>query len=271
MNLNLTRPLVVFDLETTGVLIGHDRIIEICMLKINPDGSEEEKAMRLNPTIPISPDATAIHGITNDDVFNKFTFQEVAYELLDFIGDADMCGFNSNRFDIPILAEEFLRIGIDFQTKGRRFIDVQNIFHKMESRSLKGAYKFYCKQNLVDNHSASADTRATYEVLKAQLDYYNGVPFEDEEGNVSYPIVNDLDALHEFSVYIKTADLTGLIHINEEGKEIFNFGKYKGKPVEDTLRSDRSYYNWIMTADFPLSTKRVIAEIKRRADANGNR
>jgi len=264
MNLNLTKPLVIFDLETTGIIIGHDRIIEICMLKINPDGSEEEKSMRLNPTIPISPEATAIHGITNEDVFNKFTFREVAYELLDFIGDADLGGYNSNRFDIPLLVEEFLRIGIDFSLKGRRLIDVQNIFHKMEPRTLRGAYKFYCKRDLVDNHSAIADTRATYEILKSQLDYYKDVPYEDENGNVTTPVINDMDALCEFSTFIKTADLTGLIYFNEDNKEIFNFGKYKGQSVEETLRNDNSYYNWIMTADFPLSTKRVIKEIRDR-------
>ncbi|MDR1846844.1 MAG: 3'-5' exonuclease [Bacteroidales bacterium] len=264
MQLNLTKPLVVFDLETTGIVIGHDRIIEVCMLKIMPDGTEEEKTMRINPMIPIPPEATAIHGIRDEDVFNKFTFKEVAYELYTFIGDADLCGFNSNRFDIPMLVEEFLRIGIDFPLKGRRFIDVQNIFHKMEPRSLKGAYKYYCKKKLVDNHSAAADTRATYEILKSQLDFYQGAEYEDENGNISTPIVNDLDALHEFSIYIKCADLTGLLYYNEEGKEIFNFGQYKGKVVEDIIKTDPSYFRWVMKADFPLSTKRVIYEIMSR-------
>ncbi|MDR1725555.1 MAG: 3'-5' exonuclease [Bacteroidales bacterium] len=268
MELNLTRPLVIFDLETTGTIVGHDRIVEICMLKINTDGSKEEKSMKLNPTIPIPSEATAIHGITNAEVCNKFTFKEVAYELLDFIGTADLGGFNSNRFDVPILVEEFLRIGINFSLKGRHLIDVQNIFHKMEPRTLKGAYKFYCKKDLIDNHSAIADTHATYEILKAQLDYYKDVPYEDENGNISIPVVNDMEALDEFCTFIKSADLTGLLYFNDKGKEIFNFGKYKGQVVENVLRNDRSYYNWIMTADFPLSTKRVIEEIKQRIEVS---
>ncbi|MDR0790112.1 MAG: 3'-5' exonuclease [Bacteroidales bacterium] len=264
MQLNLTRPLVVFDLETTGVIVGHDRIIEVCLLKVMPNGTEEEKTIRLNPQMPIPPEATAIHGITNEDVYNKLTFEEVAQELLDFIGRADLAGFNSNRFDVPMLVEEFLRVGVEFPLRGRRLIDAQNIFHKMEPRSLKGAYKFYCKKDLIDNHSASADTRATYEVLKAQLDYYNGREYEDDKGEVSVPVVNDLDALHQFSIYLKSADLAAFICYNDDGKEIFNFGKYKGQLVESVIRNDLSYYKWVMNSDFPRFTKRILEEIKNR-------
>jgi DNA polymerase-3 subunit epsilon len=229
-----------------------------------PDGREEEKSLLINPAVPIPPQATAIHGIRNEDVKDKPTFKQIADDLLGFVGDADLCGYNSNRFDVPMLAEEFLRAGIDFSVTCRRLIDVQNIFHKMEPRTLKGAYKFYCKKDLVDNHSACADTRATYEVLKSQLDYYKGVRYEDEKGATT-PIVNDMDALSQFSTFTKYADLTGMLCFDERGKETFNFGKYKGKAVEEVFKTDPSYYDWIMRSDFPLSTKRIINEIRIRA------
>ena len=264
MQLNLTRPLIVFDLETTGIIVGHDRIVELCLLKIMPDGSEEELTMRLNPQVVIPPEAIAIHGITNEDIHNKPTFGEVAQELLNFIGQADLAGFNSNRFDVPMLMEEFLRADIEFSLRDRRLIDVQNIFHKMEPRTLKGAYKFYCKKDLIDNHSASADTRATYEILKTQLDYYNGVEYRDDKGKTSLPVANDLDALHKFSIHLKTADLAAFIIYNDQGKEIFNFGKHKGQVVEDIIHNDLSYYKWILNSDFPRYTKRILEEIKNR-------
>ncbi len=264
MNLNLKNPVVFLDLETTGINIVTDRIVEIALLKINLDGSEEEKLMRINPEMPIPEEASQIHGITNEDVKNEPTFKEVAKTLAKFLEGCDLGGFNSNRFDIPLLAEEFLRADIDIDFKKRKFIDVQAIFHKMEKRTLAAAYKFYCKKELVDAHSAMADTKATYEVLKSQLDMYKDVVYEDGNGKKSTPIINDVEKLSEFSSYDRNVDFVGRIVYDENGVEVFNFGKNKGIPVEQVLEEQPGYFGWIMNSEFPLYTKKILTQIKLR-------
>ena len=265
MKLNLTKPLVFFDLETTGVQVGSDHIVEICLLKVAVDGRVSTYVQRVNPGMPIPPQSTEIHGITDEMVRDKPTFKELSAEIANFIGDSDLAGYNSNNFDIPLLVEEFLRVGINFDISNRKTIDVQNIFHKMEPRTLKAAYKFYCGKNLDNAHSAEADTMATYEILMAQIERYNGVEYEDRDGNISYPIVNDMRKLQEFTNTSQWADLVGHLGFNKEGKEVFNFGKYKGKAVEDVFEIEPAYYDWMMKADFPLSTKRVITDIRLRS------
>jgi DNA polymerase-3 subunit epsilon len=262
MQLQLKNPIIFLDLETTGINIVKDRIVEIALIKINVDGSEEEMLMRINPEMPISEEALRIHGITNDDVKDEPTFKEVAKTLAKFMEGCDLGGFNSNRFDIPLLAEEFLRADVDVDLKRHKFIDVQAIFHKMEKRTLAAAYKFYCNAELKDAHSAMADTKATYEVLKAQLDLYKGVEFEDNEGKKTKPIVNDMKKLSEFSSFTKNVDFVGRIVLDENGVEIFNFGKNKGIPVEKVLREQPGYYGWMMNSEFPLYTKKVLTRIK---------
>lgn len=262
--LNLDRPLCFFDLETTGINIGKDKIVEICLMKIFPDGSEEILAQRINPEIPIPPHVTEIHGITDADVKNEPTFKEVAPKLLQFIGDADFAGFNALRFDIPLLAEEFLRAEVDFDLRNRKVVDVQNIFHKMEPRNLKAAYKFYCNQNLENAHSAVADTRATAEILKAQIVRYEDAEIENPDGVLYKPVKNNVDALASFSQQHANVDLAGHIIYDENGREIFNFGKHKGKTVEEVFRIEPPYYEWMMRADFPLYTKKIITGIKLR-------
>lgn len=252
MQLNLKNPLIVFDLETTGIDIAKDRIVEISLIKIKPNGEEEVKTRRINPTIPIPPQVTAIHGITNEDVKDCPTFKEIAKNLASYIEGCDFAGYNSTRFDIPMLAEEFLRADVEVDFRNRRLIDVQNIFHRMEQRTLVAAYKFYCQKNLENAHSAEADTRATYEVLQAQLDRY-----ED--------LTNDMDYLSEFSSKTKNADYAGRIVFNEKGEEVFNFGKHKGRPVAEVLLAEPSYYSWMMNGDFALDTKRVLTQIKLRS------
>ncbi|MFW5754637.1 MAG: exonuclease domain-containing protein [Marinilabiliaceae bacterium] len=251
MELNLKNPIVFFDLETTGINIAADRIVEISILKINPDGTEEIKTMRINPEMPIPKKSSDIHGIKDEDVADCPTFKEVARELASFMEGCDIAGYNSNKFDIPLLAEEFIRADVDLDMKKRKFIDVQTIFHKMEKRTLEAAYKFYCDKNLNDAHSAEADTRATYEVLQAQLDRYNNLK-------------NDIDWLSKFSAHNKNADFAGRIIFNDKGEEVFNFGKYKGQKVSDVLDKDPGYYGWMMNGDFPLFTKKVLTNIKLR-------
>ena len=251
MKLNLKRPLVFFDLETTGVDTAKDRIVEISMIKIMPDGEEIIRTRRINPQMPIPADATAVHGITDEDVKDAPTFAQIAKSLCQFIEGCDFGGFNSNRFDLPVLVEEFLRAGVDVDFKKRKFIDVQNIFHKMEQRTLVAAYKFYCDKDLTNAHSAEADTYATYEVLKAQLDRYP-------------ELQNDVAALAEFSTHGESADFAGRILHNDKGEEIFGFGKYKGRRVADIFAEEPSYYSWMMNGDFPLYTKKVITEIYLR-------
>jgi len=257
MQLQITRPICFFDLETTGINVAKDRIVEISILKIFPDGKEEELTERINPTVPIPAETTAVHGISDADVVDKPTFDERAKDIHDMIKDSDLAGFNSNRFDIPLLVEELLRANIDFDMKNRNAVDVQNIFHKMEQRTLVAAYKFYCDKDLTNAHSAAADTRATYEVLKSQLDRY------DE-------LKNDMKFLGEFSTRKKNADFAGFLGYDEDGVEIFTFGKHKGKKVDDVLDSEPGYFGWIQNADFPLYTKKVLTAIKlRRLNTKG--
>lgn len=264
MNLQLKNPVVFLDLETTGMNIATDRIVEIAFLKIFPDGSEEEKQYRINPEMPIPAEVAKIHGITDDDVANAPKFREVAKILARFIEGCDLAGFNSNRFDIPLLAEEFIRADVDIDLKKHRFVDVQAIFHKMEKRTLAAAYKFYCNEDLVDAHSAMADTKATYHVLKAQLDVYQNAEYEDNTGKKSVPIVNDMGKLSEFSSYDRNVDYVGRIVYDENGVEIFNFGKNKGMPVEKVLREQPGYFSWMINGEFPLYTKKVLTQIKLR-------
>ncbi len=264
MELNLTKPIAFFDLEATGLRIAIDRIVEVSILKINVDGTKESKTWKLNPTIPIPDEVSKIHGIYDDDIKDSPTFADIANELAQYLDNCDLAGYNSNKFDIPLLAEEFYRAKQDFDLKNRRFVDVQNIFHKMEQRTLKAAYKFYCKKNLENAHTAEADTLATYEILMEQLCMYDGVDFEDRDGNVSKPVVNDIKALSEFSSVAKHADLIGFIVFNDKNIEVFNFGKNKGKSVEELFTKEPQYFDWMMKGDFPLSTKKVITAIKLR-------
>ncbi|PKP11648.1 MAG: DNA polymerase III subunit epsilon [Bacteroidetes bacterium HGW-Bacteroidetes-4] len=264
MQLNLKRPIVFFDLETTGINVVTDRIVEIAYLKIFPDGKEEEKTQRINPEMPIPAESTAVHGISDEDVKDKPTFKEFAKIFSKVLEGSDIGGFNSNKFDIPLLAEEFLRADVDFDFMKRRFIDVQVIFHKMERRTLSAAYKFYCGKELEGAHGAAADTKATYEVLKSQLDMYQDIDFEDNNGKVSKPIVNDINALAEFSSHNQNVDFAGRIIYNEKGVEVFNFGKYKGVPVTQVFEKDPGYYGWILNSEFPLYTKKILTQIKLR-------
>ena len=251
MQLNLKNPLVFFDLETTGIDIVKDRIIEISYVKVFPNGKEESKTMRINPGMPIPPASTAIHGITDDDVKDCPLFKNVAKQLAAQIEGCDLAGYNSNRFDIPLLAEEFLRAGVDIDLTRRKFIDVQTIFYKMEQRTLAAAYKFYCQKSLENAHTAAADTMATYEVLKAQLDRYP-------------ELKNDVTFLSEFSSFTNNVDFAGRMVYNEKNQEVFNFGKYKGRLVEEVLKQEPAYYSWMMNGDFPLYTKKVITAIRLR-------
>jgi len=262
MELNLKRPIVIFDLETTGIDVVKDRIVEVSYIKVFPNGKEEEKTQRINPEMHIPESSSAIHGIYDKDVADKPTFKEYAKTLIKVLEGSDLGGFNSNNFDIPLLAEEFIRADVDFDFKKRKFIDVQVIFHKMERRTLVAAYKFYCAKDLKNAHSAAADTRATYEVLKAQLDKYNGVDFDDLKGSITQPVVNDIDKLSEFSSHNKNVDFAGRIVYDEDGVEVFNFGKYKNVPVTNVFEKDPGYYGWIMKSDFPEYTKKILTQIK---------
>ena len=251
MELKLQNPLIFFDLETTGVNASKDRIVEISYIKLMPNGTEVEKTLRINPEMHIPEEATSVHGITDADVADKPRFKDIAKELARVFEGCDIAGFNSNRFDVPLLAEEFLRADVDVDFSRRRFVDVQTIFHKMEQRTLSAAYKFYCGKDLDDAHSANADTRATYEVLKAQLDKYPSLQ-------------NDIDFLSKFSTHNRNVDLAGRIVYNDNNVEVFNFGKYKGIPVEEVLKTDSGYFGWILNGDFPQNTKKVLTNIKLR-------
>lgn len=252
MNLILNKPLAFIDLETTGINVASDRIVEISILKIMPDKSRESKTMRINPTIPIPENSSKIHGIYDADIKDCPTFDKVAHDLANFIGNSDLAGYNSNKFDIPLLAEEFLRADVDFDMKKRKFVDVQVIFHKMEQRTLSAAYQFYCKKDIENAHSAEADVKATVEVLEAQLDKYP-------------ELQNNVDYLNDFSSHSKSVDFLGRIVYDDNGVEILNFGKHKGKAVEEVFRIEPSYYNWMMNGDFPLYTKKIITGIKLRS------
>lgn len=256
MKLNLKNPIVFFDLETTGTNINSDRIVEISYLKVYPNGNEESKTMKINPECHIPEESSAIHGIYDADVADCPTFKEVAKNIAKDFEGADIAGFNSNRFDIPLLVEEFLAAGVDIDLSKRKFVDVQVIFHKMEQRTLSAAYKFYCGKSLEDAHSAEADTRATYEVLQGQLDRY-----PDD-------LKNDIAFLSEMSNYNNNVDLAGRMIFNDDGVEVFNFGKYKGVPVTEVLQKDAGYFSWVLNSDFTRNTKAELTKIKLREMTN---
>lgn len=260
--MKINKPIAFFDLETTGVNISTDRIIEICIVRVSPpDEKVEIKTFRVNPGIPIPDQSSAIHGIYDKDVADKPTFPEIAQQVFQFMKDCDLGGFNSIRFDIPLLIEEFFRAGIEFDITKRKLIDSQRIFHLMEPRTLSAAYKFYCNRDLENAHSAEADTLATYHILKAQIERYADKQVKDAEGKVSIPIKNDMNVLHDFSVG-NMVDLAGRMVMSDKGEELFNFGKYKGMKVKDTLLKDPMYYDWIMKGDFPQDTKKKLTQIK---------
>jgi DNA polymerase-3 subunit epsilon len=252
MKLNLKRPIVFLDLEATGLNVGSDRIVEIALLKVHPSGTTESKVYRINPTIPIPAETSKIHGIYDADIADAPTFCELSKELNAFMGGCDLAGYNSNKFDLPMLIEEFTRCGVHFDISARKLIDVQNIFHKMEQRTLAAAYQFYCNKNLERAHSAEADTFATYEVLTAQLDKYE-------------TLRNDIDFLSEMSSVSKNVDLAGRIVLNEKGEETFNFGKYKGRLVREIFDMEPSYYDWMMKGDFASNTKTVITQLRLKS------
>jgi DNA polymerase-3 subunit epsilon len=256
LELNLRRPIAFIDIETTGINVSTDRIVEISVLKINPNGKEEWMTTRVNPEIPIPLKSTAIHGITDKDVADAPTFKEIAKNLTAFLEGTDLAGYNAIKFDIPVIAEEFLRANIDFNFHKRKYVDVQVIFHKKEQRTLSAAYLFYCKKELENAHSSKADTEATFEVLKAQLDRYDDLE-------------NDVEKLADYSSFNNIVDFAGRIIYDESGVEIFNFGKHKGKPVEAVFRDEPSYYSWMMNGDFPLYTKKILTEIKLRSFGKG--
>lgn len=255
IELNLKKPIVFFDLETTGINIANDRIVEISILKVLPNGNKESKTWLVNPEIEIPKEASDIHGITNEKVVTEPTFKELAKQISEMIKGCDLAGFNSNRFDIPLLAEEMLRADVDFDMKNRVAVDVQVIFHKKEQRTLGAGYKFYCDKDLENAHSAEADTLATYEILLAQLEKYDDLE-------------NDINSLSEYSTHNKRADFAGFIMFDEDGDEIFTFGKYKKQKVVSILEKDQGYYGWIQKSDFPLYTKKVLTAIKLRSFNN---
>ncbi len=270
MKLNLKRPLAFFDLETTGVHIGNDRIVEISIIKLNTGGSEEVKTWKVNPGMPIPLESSLVHGIYDEDVKDEPAFKAIAAEVAAFLENSDLAGYNSNKFDIPMLMEEFLRSEVDFDLENRHFVDVQNIFHQMEQRTLRAAYQFYCGKDIINAHSAEADTRATMEVLLSQLDKYEGVEWENKKGIKTVPVVNDVEALHQFTNLSKPVDFAGRMVFSEAGEELFNFGKHKGKRVEDVFQLEPSYYAWMMQGDFPLYTKRRLEVIYKRWSAKKN-
>ena len=250
MKLNLKRPIIFFDLETTGLDIAKDRIVELCYIRVEPNGNEEARSMRINPEMHIPEVASSVHGITDDDVKDSPTFADVAPQLAATFEGCDLAGFNSNRFDLPLLAEEFMKAGVNIDLSHVQAIDVQNIYHKLEKRTLAAAYKFYCGRDLENAHSALADTQATYEVLQAQLDHYPN------------DLQNDVDFLAEFSRMNRNIDFAGRFVYDESGKELINFGKYKGKAIKDVLSRDPGYYSWIMQGDFTLNTKQVLTKLR---------
>lgn len=262
MQINLTKPLAFFDLETTGVNVASDRIIEISIVRVNLDNTTDILTKRVNPGMPIPEGSSKVHGIYDQDVKDCPSFKELAPQFASFLNGCDLAGFNSNKFDVPILVEEFLRAEIDFDLKNRRLVDVQNIFHIMEPRNLSAAYKFYCDKKLENAHSAEADTLATYEIFKAQLQRYQNLEVKDDHGNVTIPVKNDIAVLSELTARNKNVDLAGRIVLNDKGQEVFNFGKHKDKPVKEVFEKEPSYYSWMMQGDFPLYTKKIITQIR---------
>jgi len=259
--LQLKKPLAFFDLETTGVQVQKDRIVEIAIAKAHIDGSIEIKTRRINPGIPIPLEASLVHGIYDEDVKDEPSFKQVAKSLAQFLEGCDLAGFNSNRFDVPMLVEEFLRNGVDFEVKNRKLIDAQRIYHLMEPRNLSAAYKFYCKKELKNAHSAEADVLATLEVLNAQVKYYENTPLKDENDKEYFPIQNDMSVLNQLSTN-NLIDFAGRMVYNKEQVAVFNFGKHMGKPVAEVLAKEPSYYDWILNGEFPEDTKRKLTEIK---------
>ena len=247
MNLQLEKPLCVFDLETTGLDISKDRIVQIAILKVHPDGQKEELNLLINPEMNISDSNAEIHGITNEMVKDAPTFKQAAKEIAEFIGESDMAGYNSNKFDIPVLAEEFLRVGFDFDLSSRKCVDVQNIFHKMEQRTLVAAFKFYCSKELDNAHDAMADTTATWEVFEKQIERYENLK-------------PNIDFLSEFSKAgkLKNADFAGRLAYNEKNEMVYNFGKHSGKTIKEISNLEPGYYGWMLEADFPRYTKKIL-------------
>ncbi|MBC7921429.1 MAG: 3'-5' exonuclease [Ferruginibacter sp.] len=268
--LKLRKPLAFFDLETTGLNLVHDRVVEICIAKAMPNGDVIIKTRRINPTIPIPLETSLIHGIYDEDIKDAPPFKAVAHVLSQFLEGADLAGFNSNRFDVPMLVEEFLRAGLDFDLRNRRLIDVQRIYHLMEPRNLAAAYRFYCGKDLVNAHTAEADTLATFEVLNEMVQRYEGTVVRDAKGNETVPVRNDMDTLHALSA-ARIVDLAGRMALNDKGEEIFTFGKHKDRLVREILEKEPAYYDWVMKGEFPLDTKRKLTEIKLRLAFSGKR
>ncbi len=264
MTLNLKNPLCFFDLEATGISIANDRIVEIAMIKLMPNGETLRKVHKVNPTIPIPPESTAIHGISDEDVKDKPTFKEIAKECAKFLEGADLSGFNILKFDVPMLVEEFLRADVEFDYRRKKIIDAQRIFHFMEKRTLAAAYKFYVNKEIENAHSAEADTEATIEVLKAQVEKYDGQDVTDGLGKKIGVILNDMESLDQLSSS-QQVDLAGRMVYNQKGVEVFNFGKHRNRSVTEILQQEPSYYDWIMKGDFPLDTKRRLTEIKLKS------
>lgn len=264
MQLSLKNPIAFFDLETTGINISNDRIIEISILRVQPSGEETVFTSKVNPEMPIPAETTLIHGISDEDVKDQPTFKEIGKKINEIMKGCDLGGYNVLKFDLPMLVEEFLRANIDFDFSKRKVVDAQKIFFLMEKRNLKAAYKFYCNKELDGAHSAEADTRATYEVLKKQVERYEGSEVEDQLGNRVGSIENNISTLHQLTM-TKMVDLAGRMVYNKNDVEVFNFGKHKGKPVMQVLQKEPSYYDWMMKGDFPLDTKRKLTEIKLRS------
>jgi DNA polymerase-3 subunit epsilon len=262
--LKLNKPLAFFDLETTGINLTQDRIIEISIVRLEPGMKKQIKTWRVNPGIPIPLESSLIHGIYDKDIADKPGFAEVAPTIIQFFQGCDVCGFNILKFDLPVLIEEMDRVGMDFELTGRRLVDAQKIFHQMEPRTLSAAYKFYCQKDLIDAHSAEADTIATMEVLLAQVQKYEGQEHTDKEGKKVVPIRNDVTSLHQLTTN-GLIDLAGRMVRNDRGDAVFNFGKYKGTLVSDVLRKDPSYYDWMMKGEFPAETKKRLTELKLKA------
>ena len=263
MEINLNRDICFFDLEATGLNVIRDRIVQIAIIKLFADKREPERFVQLiNPGIPISEEAMGVHGLTPKDLANKPTFRQVAKKIYDFIGKSDLAGYNSNRFDVPLLMEEFARVGIEFDVSRRRTIDVQRIFYKMEPRSLTAALRFYCGKELPNAHDALADVQATIDVFKGQLEKYENVDLVNDDGEIiEAPIKNDMQVLHEFTTDLKTIDATQRLKYNKDGIVVFNFGKYMGKPVAEVLARDKQYYNWILNKEFSTQVKQIVKKI----------
>lgn len=263
MEFNLDRNLCFFDVEATGLNVVRDRIVQIAIIKYKKKGGDpEEYTTLINPGIPISEEALAVHGITPQMLSNQPTFAQVADKIFEFIGNADLGGYNSNRFDVPILMEEFARVGIEFDVSRRRLIDVQKIFYKMEPRTLRAALKFYCGKEMINAHDALVDVKATIDVLKGQLVKYEHEDLVDADGNVTpTPVKNDMQAIHDFTKDARNIDATQRLRYDPNGNVVFNFGKYMGKPVGETLHKDRQYYNWILNKEFSSQVKQMVKNL----------